>query len=87
MEQLITVKSAKYISDYILELSFSDGLSGEVDFSDWITKYPFFEPLKDTDYFKNFKVDAWTVVWPNGADIAPETLYDIASGKGRLQAA
>ena len=36
---------------------------------------PVFEPLKNADYFQRFFVEAGTVTWPNGADIAPETLY------------
>lgn len=87
MKELVTVKSAKYISDYTLELVFSDGLSAEIDFSEWINKYPFFEPLKNLDYFKKFSLDGWTVVWENGADIAPETLHEIAVSNQHLQAA
>jgi Protein of unknown function (DUF2442) len=78
MTDVIVVTNARYISDYTLELTFSDGVKAAIDFSGWIEKYPFFEPLKDKDYFNNFSMDGWTVVWPNGADIAPETLHKIA---------
>ena len=78
MKDIIVVTKAHYITGYTLALTFSDGVKAEVDFSGWIEKYPFFEPLKNPDYFKNFSLDGWTVVWPNGADIAPETLHAIA---------
>ena len=87
MKDLILVAATHYLSDYTLELTFSDGLKAEIDFADWINKYPFFKPLKDVDYFKNFSLDGWTVVWENGADIAPETLHKIAVQKQQLQAA
>ncbi len=87
MKDIVVVTNAKYVSGYTLELTFSDGLKSEIDFSSWIEKYPFFKPLENKDYFKNFSLDTWTVVWPNGADIAPETLYELALKKQGLKAA
>lgn len=85
MKDLILVTSARYVSDYTLELTFNDGIKAEIDFTDWINKYPFFKPLQDIEYFRRFTLDGWTVVWENGADIAPETLHKIAEKKQTLQ--
>lgn len=87
MDYLVIVTNADYVSGYVIALTFSDGVTAEVDFSGWIEKYPFFEPLKDKTYFQNFSLDGWTVTWPNGADIAPETLYEIALRTAQRQAA
>ncbi len=87
MKDLVLVTGAKYISGYTLEVSFSDGIKAEIDFSDWIEKFPFFAPLKDIGYFKNFSLDGWTVGWENGADIAPETLHEIALQKQQIKVA
>jgi hypothetical protein len=46
-----------------------------MDFQGWL-EGPVFEPLKDPSYFQQFFTDGGTVAWPNGADIAPETLYE-----------
>ena len=85
MADLIKVNNARHVSGTKLELSFSDGIKAEIDFARWIEKYPFFEPLKNPEYFKNFSLDSWTVVWPNGADIAPETLHEIAIAQQQSQ--
>jgi hypothetical protein len=58
-------------------LTFNDGLERVVDFTRWI-QGPIFEPLRDPEYFRRFFIEGGTVVWPNGADIAPETLYEQA---------
>ena len=74
MSKLPSVTEAKYRGAYRIYLVFSDRAKGTVDFRRWL-KGPVFEPLKDLDVFRRFFLDGGTVVWPNGADIAPETLY------------
>ena len=59
----------------------NDGRGKTIDFRPWLSG-PVFEPLKDEAYFQRFFIDGDSVAWPNGADIAPETLY-AASGRGR----
>ena len=78
------VTAARHLSDYRLEVSFADGTQKTIDFSQWL-KGPVFEPLKDVNYFKQFIVDGWTVSWPNGADIAPETLHEAVRLAGAAQ--
>ena len=74
---LPNVIGAEYRGGYAIHLTFNDGLEGVVDFGRWITG-PVFEPLRDTAYFQRFFLDGGTVAWPNGADVAPETLYEQA---------
>jgi hypothetical protein len=77
MAAVSRVVRAEYKGGYRIRLSFDDGLEGTVDFSPWLHG-PVFEPLKDEGYFRRFFLDGGTVAWPNGADVAPETLYDRA---------
>jgi Protein of unknown function (DUF2442) len=77
MNVLPTVVDTEYRGAFKIRLIFSDGVTGTIDFSDWL-RGPIFEPLKDLDYFARFFIDGGTVAWPNGADIAPETLYEEA---------
>ncbi len=74
MELLPTVTRAEHRGQYRVHLEFSDGLEGTVDFECWLDG-PVFEPLKDIDYFARFFIEGGTIAWPNGADLAPETLY------------
>lgn len=74
MTFLPSVTGADYRGGYSIHLTFNDGKSGTVDFASWLDG-PIFEPLKDEVYFQRFFLDGGTVSWPNGADIAPETLY------------
>lgn len=74
MNYMPTVVFAEHVSEFKLRLQFDDGTVGIVDFKRWLTG-PVFAPLKDADAFTRFFIDGGTVTWPNGADIAPETLY------------
>ena len=77
MAFLPSVTRAEYRGDYSIQVTFNDGKSGTIDFLQWL-EGPMFEPLKDPGYFQRFFLDGGTVSWPNGADIAPETLYEQA---------
>jgi len=74
MSVLPSVVRAEYRGGHRIHLWFNDGREKTIDFGQWL-QGPVFEPLKDTTYFQRFFVEAGTVSWPNGADIAPETLY------------
>ena len=74
MNVLPAVIRAEYCGQFKIRLAFSDGIEGTVDFSDWLSG-PIFEPLKDPVYFPQFFIEGGTIAWPNGADIAPETLH------------
>ena len=68
--------AAKHIEGYRLQLEFSDGARGEIDLEDQLWG-EVFEPVRDPDFFKRFEVhpELNTLTWPNGADFAPEYLY------------
>lgn len=70
------IKTAEYLEGYKLRLTFDDGKCGVIDLSDQLWG-EVFEPLKDTEEFKKFRVDneLSTIVWLTGADLAPEFLY------------
>lgn len=72
------VVAAEHVRGFVLHVSFQDGTEKLIDFKQWL-EGPVFEPLKDVKYFRRFLIDGGTVAWPNGADIAPETLYEAQS--------
>lgn len=85
MEELPLVVNAQYRGAFKILLSFNDGTKGTVDFEDWLDG-PVFEPLRNEDFFRRFFIDAGTISWPNGADIAPETLYERAKASAAASA-
>jgi hypothetical protein len=76
MAELVHVTSVEAVGDHRLRLRFEDGVEGEIDLSGWRWR-GVFEPLADPSYFRQVTLDEelGTIVWPNGADIAPETLH------------
>lgn len=71
------VKRAKYLNGYKLWIEFGDGKVGEIDLAKELWG-PVFEPLRDLSVFRTFRVhhELETLSWPNGADFAPEFLYE-----------
>jgi hypothetical protein len=71
------LSEAKPLDGYVVHVCFEDGLTADVDLS-YLSAYGgVFEPLHDPTYFAQLRSDAEAglIVWPNDADIAPETLY------------
>ena len=73
--ELIYITSAKYVSGYIPELTFS---TSEVKLFDFTRLYDkgICTKLQDMEYFKNFKLDAFSVDWNNEIGFDPEFLYE-----------
>ena len=73
MEKIISVKP---LPEYRLQVRFDDGVSGVIDLSDRLFG-PVFEPLREKEFFKKVRVDEFgAICWPNGADLAPDAIYE-----------
>ena len=73
----VWVVGARYVDGYRVWLRFNDGLEGEVDLSSELYG-EVFEPLRQIEVFRQVRLhpEYETIVWPNGADLAPEFLYE-----------
>ncbi|HOZ48803.1 MAG TPA: DUF2442 domain-containing protein [Candidatus Hydrogenedentes bacterium] len=77
MWRVVTVKP---LADYRLHVEFADGTQGEIDLSERLFG-PVFDPLRDPEVFAQVSIDEFGVVcWPNGADLAPDALYETVAG-------
>lgn len=84
---MLYIKHAKYLRDYQIQLKFSDGTELEVDLQNHL-KGEIFEPLKNVSKFKQFRLhpELETIVWENGADLAPEFLYELGNSQLKKRA-
>src|SRR2546421_1941749 len=74
MGYLPQVVAAHHVRGFVVSTRFDDGTEKHIDISQWF-KGPVFKPLKDPKFFAKFFIDGGTLAWPNGVDIAPESLY------------
>lgn len=76
------IRAVVYLGGYRLRLTFADGLVSDVDLAERLSGQlgPVLEPLRNPDFFAQVYVDPdiGTIAWPNGADLAPDRLYEQA---------
>jgi hypothetical protein len=82
-DRIPEVVAAKVCGPYSVFLVFDDGLSKQVNLRRFL-RGPVFKPMLDPAEFAKLRVDheAGTIVWPNEADFAPETLYELPDERG-----
>lgn len=75
---ILRIKAASVCGPFSLQVTFSDGVSKRVNVRS-LLRGPVMNPLTDETYFARVTLDklSGTVTWPNGADFAPEALYDL----------
>ena len=81
------VTSVTAMENARLHVTFVDGTAGEVDMRAFLSKQKvdgtIFEPLRDPSFFAQARVVLGAVEWPNGADMAPDSMYDAIRKDGR----
>jgi hypothetical protein len=72
------VIAVECLDGFRLVLTFEGGERREIDLGPILSFKGVFEPLRDPDYFRQVGVnpDVGTIVWPNGADVCPDVLYE-----------
>ncbi len=75
---MLEITKAEYISDYKLKIWFNNHQIRFVNLESYLIG-EVFQPLKDKEFFKKFTIPYNTIEWENGADFAPEYLYNISN--------
>ncbi len=77
----LRIRTVQPLRGFWLRLTYSDGSIREIDLDPYLHG-PVFDPMRsDRQFFKSVRIypEGETIYWPNGADIAPETLYEASS--------
>ena len=74
---LIKVVDANYVKGHEIEITFNDGFHATIDLKDHL-QGEIFKPQRSEAFFRNFRLNRWTIEWENGADFAPEFLHELA---------
>ncbi len=85
IHKIYKIVSVNVVAPFTLEIGFSNGVKKTIHFSD-ILKGEMYGPLSDENYFNKVYLDTevHTIAWPNGADFAPEILYNWETYKDEL---
>ena len=80
--KVIKLVHANYLNDYVVELSFADGVVRQIDFGKFLYKYPHpqYDKYRDLKNFKNFKIERNNIVWGKNWDLIFD-LWDLYKGK------
>ena len=74
------VISARALPNMRLHVRFVDGAEGEVDMAEFLADSRLdgtpFADLRDREMFDRVGLFLGAVQWPNGADLAPDAMYD-----------
>lgn len=70
------VTAIEYRRGLVYWVQFDDGTNGEIDFAGYPKKGTVFERLANAEFFRSARIEGGTISWPNGADVAPEALYE-----------
>jgi hypothetical protein len=80
------VAAVEPLGEMSLRVTFTDGTVGEVRLRDFLQSASvngtIFEPLRDPELFRQVRVELGAVTWPNGADLAPDAMYDAVQAQG-----
>jgi uncharacterized protein DUF2442 len=71
------------LEKYQLRVTFDDGVEGMIDVAELTNLEGIFAPLRDPVKFRRVRVhdELGTVYWPNGADLDPDALYALVTGR------